>query len=177
MLNGTSVPKILLKTSTTTTHTIDFGDLTPSGYSIYNLQMYFQDGLDVRWDPEYDTDQVRMANSGRTLKNYLAGFRFRLEMNFNDLFLKAANYADYGELEYYMGLIDSWLLTPGRTIVVYPYRNNANIYYTCIVESSWRGNLIRGVPLTIASQYQMTLAAIGIVTSKPIPSPLPWEGM
>lgn len=173
MLNGTGLPKIVLYTGAAVMRTLDFGSFGEEDQrEVLNIF-----GLDPRWDPEYDTEPARMSNSGRTLKNYQIGWRFRLTMDFTDLFLSKSYLlsAYAGMIEWYVSHMANWLLTDGNSIRVYPYRDNATLYYDCLLETYSQSNIKPGnIQLTIANNYVFSLVSKTIVTSKPLPAYPPW---
>jgi len=166
-LKGTGLPVIKLMTGASPTHTI-----TLSSW-LYSLQV-----LDPQWVEEYDTADARMADSGRTLKKYLAGFRFQLAMEFEDEQKPSDSTHTTGReyFEWLMDLIKGWCLQGATyTILVYPFEDNTGIYYTCIPQEVAKTNTIySGRPVTIAHRHRLLLQATTLVATIPQQSPLPW---
>lgn len=166
-LKGTGLPVIKLRTSGADTHTITLSSWLKS------LEV-----LESQWPPEFDTDPARMNDNSRTLKQYPAGFRFSLVMEFEDKQL-ASDPTDDTKREYFewlMDLVAGWTQQGSAYVIrVYPFEDNTGIYYDCLVTEGMKTNTnYRGVPVTAAHRHRLVLTAIQLATTIPQQSPLPW---
>jgi len=168
-LKGTGLPVIKLYTGATPTYTITLSDW------LYTLEV-----LDPQWTEEFDTEDTRMADSSRTEKEYSAGYRFSLAMEFEDKQLNS-DPTSTEKREYFEWLMDQlrcWRQQGATyTIRVYPFEDNTAIYYDCRVTEGAKSNTnYRGIPVTAAHRHRIVLRAIQLTATIPQQSPLPWGG-
>ncbi len=135
--------------------------------SIYhNIRNYELD------DPEeFDTAGIRLADSGRTIVNHSAGYRFKMSLTFDDHIISMADYSR-SALQESMDQLGGWLGGGiGYTypkIRVYP-RLSSTEYRDCYVPD---GGYIRrpyynelGVK-TGANEYELTLIGLTVSSTK-----------
>lgn len=127
---------------------------------------------------EFDAAGVRMADSGRSLINHRAGFRWMLDFTMDTHFLPLipeeigwdmvySRYRTEGRLE----LLHWWRQQNTLNVIrVFPWSDRLDIYFDAFIPE---GGFVKtsymsdNQPRTIAHQYQVSLLAEQLHTTKP----------
>lgn len=168
ILLGQKLPKIELHTGinipATLRHTITF------------TYKHFHGGeLNIDWTQE-GTD-YRLANTERSLKEVIDGWRFNMALTFTDRYLKSGSAGSYDQeiFEERLDYMKSWLYTAGYTIFAYPYQDRTDIYYSCRLTNFVKENMnLDGQPKTRGHIYTIGLSALDLITTLPAASSRPW---